>query len=421
MISIILNQFILLLGVLTVLTVLRLLLGYELKEKKTVFAVFSTVIIVLNLSLNICIRDTEITEMVTESLLMCSAMGLPYLLFRSKKKLSFLLFGLILCSTFDYLESLAISVVSPHSSFAPQIVYTALYGLALLSVVFIYRFGKMSVPPDFLEQISPTIYVVIFFADYSAYYDFMLSRDSQFLSEVSNVLKMLSAALIVASFSYIIYRYTNLSYKQREAEIQLEAELRHYEEMVQKNKDIRAFRHDYKNNLYSIKTLISSGRAEEAEKYIDELNIGVELSENRFVTGNYLADAIISGKADEAEKSGIKIAFDGMIPDKKIANSDLCTILSNSLDNAVRGCSELAPCTVSIKSESLPNGILLTISNPVKEKVAIKNNSVKTTKSDSANHGIGIKNIRQAAEKYNGYADISCSEKEFKIEIGLIF
>ena len=409
------------LGVSAVICILALLLGYEIRKNKTGFIIAASAAFVLNAVLCIVIRNPETTEMIYEGILMACAMGLPYFLMKPKKKLTFVWFGLIICSTVDYLESLVLSFIRVREIYTPQIIYTILYALCIAAVVLIYRLGKIRIPPDFLEQLSPTIYAVIFFADYSAYYDVMLSRDSQYFEEVSNILKLLSAALIVGCFSYIIYRYTNLSYKQREAELQLEAELRHYEETVQKNNDIRTFRHDYKNNLYSIKTLISSGRTEEAEKYIDELNVDVELSENRYATGNYLADAIISGKAENAAENGISIEFEGIIPDKKISNSDLCTILSNALDNAVRGCADCAPCAIKIRSEEMPNGILITVSNPVREKVQIKNNNVRTTKSDSANHGIGLQNIRKAAQKYNGYADISCDENKFKIEIGLIF
>ena len=37
--------------------------------------------------------------------------------------------------------------------------------------------------------------------------------------------------------------------------------------MVSKNRDIREFRHDYKNNLISIHSFLSSGKTDEALKY----------------------------------------------------------------------------------------------------------------------------------------------------------
>lgn len=409
-----------LLGTASVLSLLRFFLGYEIKEKKAAFLFAYLLLLLINVVSGIFINDIEITELISEVSLVGAAMGLPYLLFKSKKRFTFVWFGLIICSTFDYLESLIASVFGVVSTNGAQIIYIIFYGLLISIILLTKRFAHLHIPPDFLEQLSATIYIVIFFADYSAYYDVMLSQDSAYHAEVSNVLKLLSAALIVASFSYIIYRYTSLSYKQRESELQLEAELKHYEKMVQKNRDIRTFRHDYKNNLYSIKTLIKSGRTEEAEKYIDELDSGLMLSENRYATGNYLADAIISAKAEDAVQAEIEIDFSGAIPENSISNNDLCTILSNSLDNAIRACKELAPCRISMVSELTANGVSIRISNPVTEDVEIKNNSVKTTKSDKENHGIGILNIKRAVKKYNGYVELKCEDRIFTLEVGLM-
>lgn len=420
MLMCILDLAVLILGTATVISLLKFFLGYEVKEKKTSFIIVGSFFVLFNLLSGIFIADREITELITEVSLVATAMILPYLLLKKRKQLTFVWFGLIICSTFDYLESLAISFFKAPTEYTANIIYIILYGISFSIILLTNRFAKPLIPPDFLEQLSPTIYIVIFFADYSAYYDVMLSKDSAYYTEVSNVLKLISAALIVGCFSYIIYRYSSLSYKQKEAELQLEAELKHYEEMVQKNRDIRTFRHDYKNNLYSLKTLIRSGRIDEAEKYIDELDSGLMLSENKYATGNYLADAIISGKAETAKQMGADIEFEGVIPESGISNNDLCTILSNALDNAVRACAGIAPCKINIGSQITANGASIRISNPVAENVEIKNNSVKTTKSDKTNHGIGIENIKKAVKKYNGYAELSCEDKAFTVEIGLV-
>ena len=73
-----------------------------------------------------------------------------------------------------------------------------------------------------------------------------------------------------------------------------------------------------------------------------------------------------------------------------------------------------------MKSTENENATVITISNPTNEDIRIRGNYIKTTKEDKRNHGLGISNIRRAVQKYNGYADISCENKIFTIEIGLI-
>ena len=51
----------------------------------------------------------------------------------------------------------------------------------------------------------------------------------------------------------------------------------------------------------------------------------------------------------------------------------------------------------------------------------IKNNTIKTSKKDTDNHGFGIGNIKRTAQKYNGFVTLSSTDKEFSIKIGLLF
>lgn len=420
MLSCVLNLVVFILGISVTVCLLALILGYEQKENTAGFFVGFAAVFLFNLFILIFVKDREVSEFITEVSLSASIMFLPYFLLKSKKKFTFFWFGLIVCSTFDYFESLIIYFIKNPSPFCAQIIYIALYSAALIAIICVYKFSDIRVPPDFLEQLSPALGIVIFLADYSSYYDIMLDRDSAYYAEVSVVLKILSTALIVGCFSYIVYLCSTYSYKQKEAELHLEAELKHYEEMVRRNEDIRTFRHDYKNNLYSIKSLASAGKNEDIEKFIDNLDGEMKLSDNRYKTGNYLADAIISGKAEQAKKSGVSIIFSGVIPDKGIENSDLCAIISNALDNAIRGCEEIAPCKINIHSEITANGLTIKFSNPVKNNVVIKNDIVQTTKADRTNHGFGLSNIKKAAEKYDGYIELSCENKNFCIEIGLV-
>lgn len=162
--------------------------------------------------------------------------------------------------------------------------------------------------------------------------------------------------------------------------------------------------------------LLSDEKFDEAKKYIAGLNESVKETENRFSTGNYLADAILSHKADELEKDLNKIEFSGSIPSGKINNNDLCTILTNSIDNAARACRKLSPCSVRIEAYENEKGCSFTISNPVEKKIEIKNNTINTSKKDSQNHGVGIENIKRVADKYRVFVRLDCTDSEFTIK-----
>ncbi len=403
-----------------VVCLLSQILGFEYREKKLGFIVASVLLFIANVSGNAFINDIVTASEISETIVAVSSIALPYFLFKIRKKFTFFWIGCIVCSTVDYLGSLITSFATTETVTISKTACFIIYVVLFATVFAFGRLKKFTVPTDFTDSISPAIYLVIFFAEFSSYYKVILTKDSSFFVGVSNVLTLLSAALVVACFSYIIFRYSSLSYKQKEFELQLQAELKHYEEMVSKNRDIRMFKHDYQNNLFALNTFIKANRNVEALKYIEELSGELKNVQNSFSTGNYLADAIFSEKKEVATASNTSIKFVGTIPSHGINSSDLCAIISNALDNAIRACENQPGSIISVIGEEKPNRFIITFSNPVERKISIKNNEIKTTKKDTINHGLGLSNVKKIAKKYNGSVQLDCTEKEFSLKVGLI-
>ena len=396
------------------------LFGFEQRKSKLPFVIFG-VLTALSAALPFVFGVNEDSDELKEIIIMLVFIAAPCFMFRHKKKFLIPVLGLLINATFDYIIFMFTSTLRITSFYITGIMYCCLY--IVVCIVLILTRGKFEseTMQGFFESISPAFYVVIILADISAYYDVIVSHDSTYYVEGSNIVRLISTVLMVGAVFYIVNKYSNSLYKQKESEMQVDMQMKLYSEMIKKNRDIREFRHDYKNNLFSLETFIDNEKYDEAKKYITDLNGSLEKTKNRYATGNFLADAIVSDKADDASESRIDIDFNGTIPAEGISNSDLCTILANSLDNAIRACKSIAPCRIVISSRENSKGVIIKIKNPVKEKVEIKDNKIKTTKSDKENHGIGIENIKKTAEKYGGYVELSCDDSFFEIEIGLYF
>ena len=95
-------------------------------------------------------------------------------------------------------------------------------------------------------------------------------------------------------------------------------------------------------------------------------------------------------------------------------------MLANLLDNAIENTKRFEGNRYVNVAASVRNGYLaLSLANPVNEKVTIKNNRIKTTKSDARNHGIGLRNVERTAEKYSGKLLLTCDEKEFCADVSM--
>ena len=392
--------------------------GYEIRKSKIQCIIAGFVFVALTVLINIFVPPEDMYS-VFDILLMVLSLITPYLVFISKKKLVFLGFSGVLMIAFDYVRAFILSLM-PNFNLTDRreaLISCAIYFVIFALIIVFRKSISSKIPEGFIEGIHPLLYFVIFIAFFASVTKSMIGRDDMYDPAFSKLLDVISSGLIILAVFWLISRYFYLSAKQKQSEMQLEMELNHYEEAMKKNQDIRAFRHDYKNNLISLNALIESGRNDEAKEYISDLTGSLEQTAFQYNTGNYLADAIISEKAKSAGAMNIAIAFDGRIPAEGIKNSDLCTILANSIDNAVRACEEQAPCEISIASETKKSGVILKIANPVKERVVIKNNSIKTTKSDKLNHGLGIGNVKKAAANYGGTVTLSCTDSVFCIEI----
>lgn len=356
--------------------------------------------------------EPDAADLIREALILVCAIVFPYALLRFNRKRTFLLFGLAYCATTDYIVSV---IPTAHTAFA-YILLDVLIGVSAL----IACKANRKAPPGFPDQVSVWIYIAVFTADLSAYYGGMLHQDTTYYAGVSVALKAVSLVLICISILLLVRRYLAIQRAERTALEQLAMQLRHYDDLVEKNRRVRALRHDYENNLLSIGAILDAGQTEDARDYVRRLQGEVHAAAYTYATGNYFADAILSDKASAAEEKGIRISFGGTVPEKGIANPDLCTILCNLLDNAVQGSVLCAPCAVDLDGRETADRWLLQVKNPVAHKVDVRGGVIRTSKADKENHGLGLANVRRAAERYDGYLELKCDDHCFTAEVGLM-
>ena len=229
------------------------------------------------------------------------------------------------------------------------------------------------------------------------------------------VLIMMVIFLIVNSVLRRISEDTSASLKK-----QVEMQVKHYEQIEKKNADLRGFKHDYKNHMLCLKSMLESQSCAEAVEYIENLGDFFPIIPKNFDTGNYIADALFDEKNTLCIQKDISLECKGIIPFGRIGAVDLCTLLSNLLDNAIEACEKITqPADRKIKAvlDFKNEHLFISISNTVHEQVRIRNNFISTTKENKAVHGIGLMNIQRVVEKYGGNLKMQCSDETFKTEI----
>lgn len=240
--------------------------------------------------------------------------------------------------------------------------------------------------------------------------------------KIRNNIINFSAVLIVPIFMVlIIYLLFNCISKQYFENIsllmekQVEQQVEHYKKINKLTDDLREFRHDYKNHMICLQSLLNNKQYDEALSYVKSITNQEILDSNKFFSGNQIADAILTDKNELAQKNNCKIIFDGSVSDE-ISVSNLCTILSNALDNSIEACSKIdsdETQIIDVKCVASELIQIIRISNPNLDN----NAATETSKADRKNHGFGLSNIRRTVERMDGQMIISSQYPTFVLEI----
>lgn len=195
----------------------------------------------------------------------------------------------------------------------------------------------------------------------------------------------------------------------------LEVQKEYYENLKNNNLDLRRFKHDYQNHLFTLNELINSKKYDELESYISTIDKEVSFPVQKFNTGNDIADAIISDKINSAKSVNATIIVKTDINTflSKLSAYDTCTIIANILDNAIEAVSVLPDGInreISISFKNSSNYLLISSSNPTlfKRSKSLKA-FITTEKHDKKNHGLGLLNVKTIAEKLHGDVKYSIS------------
>lgn len=101
-----------------------------------------------------------------------------------------------------------------------------------------------------------------------------------------------------------------------------------------------------------------------------------------------------------------------------ISDEDIVVLLSNLLNNAIEACEKSIEKMIKLKFVIENHQMILSIKNTISDMpVSIDGEFVSTKEDGEESHGIGMKNIVEVIEKYNGKHVIDYDENWFCISM----
>lgn len=205
-------------------------------------------------------------------------------------------------------------------------------------------------------------------------------------------------------------RRINMVYEQ-----QLELCERHQKETEIAMLQVRDVRHGMRNHLLVIRAYAEKGEMDKLKKYVENLIEDGGLESSWSVdTGNIVTDSLVGYWKRAAENEGIRFESELRIPiEMPFRGADISLIMGNLLENAVEGARETdGKRYIRLKIQYNRKNLLITVENSYKGNLKRgKDGELRTTKTDVANHGIGIPSVRRAVEKYHGIVSVDDTRK----------
>jgi len=193
----------------------------------------------------------------------------------------------------------------------------------------------------------------------------------------------------------------------------------HYKEVENMYRQIRGWRHDYRNHIQVMKSYAASNDMDAIKRYLDELDTDLSTVDVAIKTGNAMADAILNSKISLARTRQIPVTVDAHIPVAlKMSELDLCVIIGNLFDNAIEANLPLPEekRMIRVYMDMKNTQLYMSFTNMTDSKKRIKEGGrFRTTKGEG--HGFGLVRVDDIVARYDGYLSRNSEDGAFTTEI----
>ena len=180
----------------------------------------------------------------------------------------------------------------------------------------------------------------------------------------------------------------------------LQREKEYYDILNQQNQQLMIYAHDAKNHLAAIQSISQDPLVQD---YVAKLSGQLKSYASNCHSGNMMLDVIINKYVLACERYGITFEYEVRSCNlTSVEDLDLVAILGNLLDNALTSAKDSDKKILQMET-SVQNGYqIINIRNSCSSAPITDGGKLRSTKSDAAFHGFGLKSVARTLKKYDG-------------------
>ncbi len=179
-----------------------------------------------------------------------------------------------------------------------------------------------------------------------------------------------------------------------------------------------ALRHDMKHHIIELTAMIDEKENPAAVGYLKQMTQFMLNPKEYAATGNKDIDGVLNYLLRKAEEELCQVHVDIRVPQETCwGNFDICVILGNLVENAVREAAGSEEKYLEIHIRSSKGLLLIHIENSYSGKIEAHGQRFKTTQSDTELYGIGLENVKRIVSSNGGEMKIHYTENRFRVNV----
>ena len=262
--------------------------------------------------------------------------------------------------------------------------------------------------------------VVYYFFDYATVvYSDALYRGIGALNEFLPTALLLFYVLFLTAYHAQMQRRADTELQRSMLEAELKQSAVEMEGLRSAENQTAIYQHDMRHHLNAISALLAAGEPEQAEEYIRGVRSDIEAITPKRYCGNELVNLLCSSFENKARRAGVRLTVDAKLPGElSISDTELCSILSNALENALRAVEPLEQSErwISLYCGVRRSKLLIEVKNPYAGRVAIGDG---LPRSERQGHGYGCRSIQTIAQRRGGLCQFRAEDGVFSVQLML--
>lgn len=294
----------------------------------------------------------------------------------------------------------------------------------IISVVLMYYILKKYVAKSVQHLMEHSTKSCLSFAAVPTFYylvDYITTVYTDFLYSGTRVaVEFMPFVISAFYFVFVIVFYEEM---QKQARIERERDILNIQikqaqleltSLRQMQQNAQTYRHDMRHHFTLLNAMASNGQIDELKEYLRMAQSDIDtITPIRFCT-NETVNLILSAYSSKAKQLNIYLTIDAELSCMiKLSDTELCSLLSNALENAIHACTNIVDKSkrfIKLRLYSKNNKLCMDIRNSYEiEPTFYEGLPV----SKEPGHGFGTKSMAHIIEKHGGVYQFSVKDGWF--------